>query len=374
MEAEGGSGEGRLKGRGIPYDPPARRNGIAEGVVSLADHRVRVALIGGGNIARLHARAYSRLQDQSKVVAVCDTNRVAAEQKASELHAERIYDDYHQVLNDPDVEAVDLCLPHILHAPIAIAAAEAGKHVLTEKPMATSMAEAVSMVEAASAAGTMLMVGQNQRYMPEFELLRSRLQEGLIGRITAARTDCNQYLAGILPTGHWLYSREQAGGGVVISVAVHKLDLLRYLVGDVRRACALQTITGINQGMDCEDMGAAILEFENGAVGEVFFSYAATRAPWNELLILYGTEGTVHDVGGLFVSDSKGAEFTPLESGGETNAPDRDSFTREVRHYLECIRSGAEPRSSGRDNLGTMAVIDAIYRSAVSGAFESCAV
>jgi predicted dehydrogenase len=273
--------------------------------------------------------------------------------------------DWAAVVARPDIDAVDICLPHALHAPVAIAAAEAGKHVLVEKPMATTLTEALAMVQAHSRAGTTLMVAQNQRYAGEHRQLKQLLDDGALGRVFAARADCNQHLSGSLGTGHWFASRALAGGGVVISVAIHKIDLLRYLLGEVRQVASFHTVSGVNPGMDCEDAGVTVLEFETGAVAELFSSFATAVPPIGgvrELFVLHGEFGMVSNVGGWrlhsAVLDGYGDGLKLLD------LPAENAFVNEIRHWVECVVNGNEPLSSGRDNLGTMAVIDAIYRAA----------
>jgi predicted dehydrogenase len=243
-----------------------------------------------------------------------------------------------------------------------------------EKPFATNLAEAMAMVNAADQAGTVLMVGQHQRYVSDHRHIKALLDKGVIGRVLAVRVDSNQLLSDQYPSGHWLFSKALAGGGIVISVAVHKIDLLRYLLGEIRRVASFQSISGLNTGMEGEDIAAISLEFENGTVGEGFFSFAARHRPIPvttrpfELFILYGEEGMIHNIQGWHVYSAKVNEYSNGPTRLDIPSQDyADWFDCEIRHFLECIETGSEPISSGRDNLGTMAVIEAIYQSAKIG-------
>jgi len=301
-------------------------------------------------------RAYLSLADKASLVATCDPIEERAAQQAEAVGAQACYADYRRVLEREDVDAVDICLPHHLHAPVAIEAARAGKHVLVEKPMCTTLAEAEAMIEAAAQAGVKLMVGQQQRYNPGFIKVKEIVESGAIGEIFCARADCNQHLT----RGDWLHSNKEAGGGVVISVAVHKLDLLRWLLGEVRRVAAFQrSALGTMEG---EDASVAALEFESGCLGEMVSLYAAKRAPWGEYLILYGTAGVVHNIGGLQVYSEKVGEwssgFTALRCG------EGDDFVNEMAHFIDCIENDEEPLTSGADNRKTIELIAAIYQSA----------
>ena len=335
---------------------------------------LRVGLIGCGKIARMHAHGFQRASDLAEVVVCCDEREEQAQAMALSFGSAQAVTSWQEVVDREDIDAVDVCLPHYLHAPVVIAAAQARKHVLVEKPFATNLAEAMAMVNAADQAGTVLMVGQHQRYVSDHRHIKALLDEGVIGRVLAVRVDSNQLLGDHYPSGHWLFSRAQAGGGIVISVAVHKIDLLRYLLGEIRRVASFQSVSGLNTGMEGEDIAAISLEFENGTVGEGFFTFAARHRPMPvttypfELFVLYGEQGMIHNIQGWHVYSTRVKEY----STGPTrlDIPSQEyayGFDCEIRHFLECIETGAEPISSGRENLGTMAVIEAIYQSAKTG-------
>ena len=326
---------------------------------------IRVGLIGCGLMGQRHADGYQSAGELCRVVAVCDDQPEAAQKMGTQLGA-AVMERWQDVLARPDIDAVSICTPHDLHHPQVIAAAQAGKHVLLEKPMALNLAQAGEMVRAAEAAGITYMVAQNQRYLPEHTHIKALLDSGTIGRVFAARVDGNQMLSAIYPKGHWLFSQARAGGGVIRTTAIHKLDLLRYLLGEISRVTAVHRISGLNPEMDCEDVAAMTLEFASGAIGEAFFTFAARRAPIptasHELTVLYGEAGTIHNVGGWFLANAEGVSNLGL--------PDADfaaTFRHEVRHFLDCVREGREPLSSGRDNLRTIAVVEAMYQSAAQG-------
>lgn len=163
---------------------------------------LRIGLVGCGGISNAHARGYRTLGPEvARVIATADVSLELAQRRAQELEASQASDDYHAVLNSKDVEAVDICLPHHLHAEVAIAAAEAGKHVLVEKPMACSMEQCQAMVTAAERADVILMVAQVQRYMPPIEgcgRWSSRGSWDPFGRY--ASTLCRTYPGVCLPT------------------------------------------------------------------------------------------------------------------------------------------------------------------------------
>jgi predicted dehydrogenase len=345
---------------------------------------LRVGLVGCGGISGGHLTAFAEFPDKLELVAVCDIDRAAAQRRAQQAGVEAVYTDFRRLLAHPGVDAVDLCTTHDTHAALAVAASEAGRHVLVEKPMACSLAQCQDMLRAAALSGVTLMVAQCERYQPRYRGVRRLIREGELGMIHAVRFDSMQNLPAFLPPGHWLYDGQRAGGGVVISVAVHRIDLLRMLVGDVRRVSAVCRTRRAEFVNGAEDYAAALLEFGNGAVGEMFATYSGYRMPWSQQFMIFGQHGAVHavpplgtDAGPALVASScRGGAgqgwagqftgFVPVEPD-RTELPTDDGFVNELVHFAECCQTGAEPLSSGRDNVETMKVVFGIYESARSG-------
>ncbi len=326
---------------------------------------IQVGLIGCGGIAGAHVNGYGQLPHLFRVAACCDTRKEAAKQRSQQVGGAQVFTDYREMLRHAEIDAVDITLPHHLHADAAIAAAEAKKHIIVEKPMAMNLLEAKAMVDAAERAGVVLMVGQTQRYSDAHREIKRLLDDDAIGRVLYVRASVDQHLTAIRSPDNWLFKRALAGGGSVISIGVHKIDLLRWFVGDIVAVFAVERQSPINPGMDCEDVSVALLEFDNGAVGDLASLYAAKASPWGELVLLYGTEGVIHNIGGRHIASDKAAEgqgkFVPLD------LPLGDAFRNELEHFGECLLGGKEPLTGGRDNLKTMATVDAIYLSAKEG-------
>ncbi len=343
---------------------------------------IRIGILGCGKIARLHALGYKTAADLAQVVVCCDeysvelAQKMAAEFNAPEFNVPEFNVDvttrWQDVIERGDVDAISICLPPYQHAEIALAAAAAGKHVLVEKPMAMNLAECQQMVAAAHAAGTVLMVGQNQRWQPEHIKIKDLLDRNAIGRIVAIRFDCNQFVTHMYPPDSWIFDKELSGGGMIAQTAVHKIDLMRHFFGEIDEVSAFNGYTGLNAGYKPggnEDISAFLMNFDNGIVGEAFYLFAAYKVPiptaTGELTIFYGDKGIIHNVMGWHIYSTEIPEY----SGGITKLdihqhPYTDSVNAEVRHFLECVGNGQEPLTSGRDNLGTMAVVEALYQSA----------
>jgi predicted dehydrogenase len=332
---------------------------------------IRIGLIGCGTIGRLHAEGYRLAADLAQLAVCCDEWSEEAARNVAEPAGADVTTRWQDVIARDDVDAISLCMPHYQHVEIALAAAQAGKHMLVEKPMAMNLREAKAIVAAAERAGVVLMVGQNQRFMADHQAVKELLDRDAIGRIVAVRFDCNQFLKNMYPEGNWIFSKAKSGGGMVISTAVHKIDLLRHFFGEIRQVSSFQGHTGLNYNMDNEDIAAILMEFDNGIIAEGFYLFAAYKVPipttTDELTIIYGEKGIIHNVLGWHIYSTDIPEY----SGGVTRLelpqqPYVASVVAELRHFLECIRDGKEPLTSGRDNLGTMAVVDAIYQAAAT--------
>ncbi len=328
--------------------------------------RIRMGLIGCGGISRAHARGYLQLPDLFEVIACCDERKELAEERGQQLGAKIVATDYREILARDDIDAVDICLPHHLHSEVAIAAAEAGKHVLVEKPIANTLEEADAMIEAAKKKGVILMVAHNERYMPVYRKAKELVEQGVLGRIFLARADHNQFVQ--IGERHWLWREETAGGGVLIGSGIHRVDILRWLVGEIVRVWHRQVIVPERFSDEVETASVTIFEFANGAIGELtcnWSAYAAPSAPWYELLWLYGTEGSLHNVGGLFVASEKVPEWQGKFS--QIPLPNEDSFVNEIRHFGECIRDRKTPLTNGEEGRKSLAVVIAAYEAAEKG-------
>jgi predicted dehydrogenase len=322
---------------------------------------VRVGLIGCGGIATAHLRGYQALPELGRVVAACDTVADSARKRAEETGAEA-FTDYRAVLARPDIEAVDLCLPHDLHEPVAREAAAAGKHVLVEKPIARNLAEADRMIAACAAAGVHLMVAHCQRFSAERQTAKRLVDEGVIGRIYMMRTDHNQWVD--YPPGHWINDPEKLGGGGIAGSGVHHLDTLRWFCGEVQRVSAGLTRSG-QTARSAEDGGVVLLEHAGGAVSELALSWTTHRFPWYESFWIYGTEGIIHNVGGLYLFRGK-----PRQGEFERVSTDHDDmagFREEIRHFLTCVRTGQRPRMPGEEARAALELVLASYRSSERG-------
>lgn len=336
-----------------------------------------IGLIGAGGISKLHLPAYRNHPETVQLTGVCDAAEGRARDIASEFGID-YWTDYEVFIEEATIDAVDIALPHHLHYPVAKTALEADTHVLIEKPFATSLTDCVDLVETAETRDLTLMVGQMQRYHPPYRALKRCIERGELGTIRHARCDALVNQGDMVPSDHWLYDGDRSGGGGIIGYSVHKIDLLRYLLGDVTRAISWdRTVDPTFES--AEDYSVGLLEFEIGTVADFFTTLSAPAMPYTEMFWLFGDNGVVHTLpageqeeGYAGTPDTRINVQDDPESrkrfeeliADDTDLPTDNAFVNEILHFVDCIETGREPISSGRDNLGTMATIFGIYRSA----------
>ncbi len=370
---------------------------------------MNVGLVGTGGISNRHMIPYLDHPDRVRLTAVCDIVESLAQEYAKKAGVEAIYLDFEEMLREADIDAVDICTGHSSHAPLAIAAAKAGKHVIVEKAMAHTLQGCRDMLEAADKAGVTLMVAQHLRYAPEARAVKRFIDEGNLGEIRAARTHTLGG-GGDRRPDDWMKDGK-AGGGVMLVQSVHHLDLLRFYMGNVKRVMGISRSIQPNFLNDADDLVAATLEFENGAVGDLLASWSTPVSPEGMSYMIFGSEGTVHSTPptieqsleapvrqfGTIMYGVRDQErekeqaramasgplrrpltrerletmmrrptFQPLPTN-DTGLPSDDYFTNEILHFEECCRTGKEPISSGRDNLETMKIIFGIFESSRMG-------
>ena len=251
--------------------------------------KLRVAVIGCGSIARYRHLGEFNNHSEVEIVAVCDIVEERAQEMASNMMQKliRVMKNY---LKYEKLDAVSVCLPNYLHAPVSIAALNAGCHVLCEKPMATSKEEAEDMIEAAKNNNKKLMIAHNQRFVPSHAKARELIANGEIGKIYSFRTAFGH--GG--PEGwsvdgkdSWFFKKDQAFIGAMGDLGVHKADLLRYLLGEEFVEVAGFIETSAKENTDVDDNAVCILKSESGIIGTLAASWAYTAKEDNSTII-YG--------------------------------------------------------------------------------------
>jgi predicted dehydrogenase len=338
------------------------------------ERAIAVAVVGCGWAGTRHAHAFRR---QGALLRwAVDTRQERAAALAAGAEETRVAADFRTALEDPAVDAVTICLPHHLHAPVTVAAAQAGKHVLCEKPLAASLTEADRMIAAARDAGVMLMVAENVHFDPLYHEMRRLLDAGAIGRPALIQMTRECYLTrSFLEDRRWFLDRRAAAGGIMMSGGIHDFEAMRLLIGEVAGVSALRARQRFAE-MEGDDTSIAQVRFVDGTVGTLVESFVM-----KSLITASGPE--VHTVridgelGSLAVRDghtirlfSERPEYLPggVLTQHDLYVPETDTFEREIAHFLTCLRSGEEPRSSGRSQRRPLEIVLAAYASMESGA------
>jgi predicted dehydrogenase len=327
------------------------------------NEQLNVGVIGCGWAGEQHARAYSSLGDV-KILALADVVESKAKDLATRWGTDASYGDYEKMLRDPGIGAVSICLPHYLHSAVSVEAAEAGKHILCEKPMANNLDEADAMIRAAKKAGVTLMVAETVRFRSINLKLKEMMEQNYIGEVFLARIFRDHEMHDYVRKRPWFLDKEKAGGGIWMSGGIHDVDALRMLVGEVETISLFQA-KSVFPEMEGDDTVAALLRFENDAVGVITESFSTkTFRPLSSNgcpRVLNGSTGTI-----TVISDDieiYGGKLGNLNSSIRVKVEKTDTFVEEIKHFISCIRRGEEPITSGEEERRTLAVVCAGYES-----------
>ncbi|MGQ9554129.1 MAG: Gfo/Idh/MocA family protein [Anaerolineae bacterium] len=343
----------------------------------MADKEVRVGVVGTG-MGRLHMQAYSELPGV-RLVAVCDLNEPEARFFAEKYGAKHVFSDYREMFTLEGLDAVSIAVPNYLHAPMTLAALEAGLHVLCEKPMATEVNDAVAMMEKARAAGKRLMVHMNMRFRESTLALGRLAPAGELGQVYYGRASMLRRRAvptihfpstGIMGRGPWFLEREKAGGGALMDIGVHTYDLMWWCMGcpkpisvsaSTYRMLYEEEAAQAGVKFDVDEFASAFIRFEGGATAFVDVSWAANQAPEWQVRVC-GTKAGLQVSPPTIFRDRDGV----LESA-TVELAEVKRVTPQA-HFVDCIRHPEKPLiASGEEGVQVVKVLDAIRRSATSG-------
>ncbi|MBB6730004.1 Gfo/Idh/MocA family protein [Cohnella zeiphila] len=345
--------------------------------------KLRVGVIGTGSISQAHLDAYKNHPDVT-LVAVCDQVEARAAEVAKRYGAERSYSDYHALLADKEIDAVSICTWNYTHAEISIAAIQAGKHVLVEKPLSLTVEEALRIQDAVRASDRILQVGFVRRYDPNAQMLRRFADQGEFGDLYYAKASILRRLGN---PGGWFADVTRSGGGPLIDIGVHVIDLVWYLMGkpkpisvsgntykklgnrsNVRELSFYKAADYDASRNTVEDLANAMIRFENGASLLVDVSYSLHALKDESLVRLYGTRGG-------FEVDPEVSIATELHDTMINIVPQTDTrsfdfkraFQAEIDHFVASVREGQEPISPVEDGVEVMKMLRAVYESAEKG-------
>ncbi len=326
---------------------------------------VGIALIGAGFIANYHARALSGIPGV-QVRALCSLDGAAAQRFAAEYGIPHVSDSISDLLERDDIQAVIISTPNKFHAPYSIDFMSHGKDVFVEKPMALNAQQGGDMIRCAQQHSRILMVGHMWRFDAEVNAIRDRVQAGDLGRIVKTKGYGIHVDWG--PAG-WFVQRELAGGGALADMGIHAIDAARYLLGDPLPTDVYARLGTCFGEYDVDDTGIVVVTWETGAVSMIESGWWHPHADGPEASTqIFGTRGYAS----LFptrirrkVNDHY-EEFMPEVTPRQEHC-DQPMYTRQMEHFVHCIRQRKQPSVGMNEGLVNLQIIDAAYASARTG-------
>ncbi len=345
--------------------------------------KIGVGIIGTGSIAQgQHMPAYARLSDKVQIVAVADVNEANARTAAEKFNVPHVYTDYRELLQRDDIHAVSVTTPNYLHKDATIAALEAGKHVLCEKPLARNAQEAREMVRTARRTGKILQVALQWRYTGVAQFLYKYIQqEGNLGEVYYARAHALRRRG--IPGWGVFIDKEKQGGGPLIDIGVHILDATLWLMGYPKPVSAFgATYTKFGHRPDVvglmgqwdytkftvEDFAVGLIRLENGATITLESSFCANieNDEFNTLIL--------GDKGGVFANPIGSPPIKIFTEHNRTlyniepvHLPSVNAYHAEVEDFINAILENREPLIPGEHGFYLNAILDAIYQSSETG-------
>jgi len=308
---------------------------------------IRVALFGAGWIQDFHARAVFGRAD-AELVAVANHREERARALAERFGIPRVTTDWEALAADPEVDAAVVATPNALHAPQSIALLRNGKHVLVEKPMATSVAECDEMIQASEASGASLMVAHCWRFRDEVREMRNRIEGGALGAVVKTRGYGVHAEWG--PSG-WFTDQALAGGGALVDMGVHAIDTARFLLGDPQPARVCATVGTRYGSYEVDDDGILLISWANGTNSIVESGWWQPHLGGLEAdTEVYGTRGY--------------ARIWPGQPSEDYEHCTQPMYSNQMNEFLDAIVMGRRPRPSGEDGRVVMRIVEDAYRSA----------
>ena len=344
---------------------------------------LRVGIIGVGAAGRAHLRGFAA-QPDAEIVAIADTSPALLNQRAAEYGVPDCYTDYHELLAREDIDAISTATPNFLHEPVVVAAVQAGKHALTEKPLAHTLEAAERMVAAAQEHNRVLQMVYNQRCQGDVTAMKQFIDEGGMGRIYHGKARWMRR-QGIPGRGGWFSQRELSGGGPMIDLGIHVLDMALYLMGEPKplsvSAAAYAEHGKLGRGYrqtagqaakhNVEDYLTGFIRLEGGATLTLDVSWETYSRFGDDFgVALYGTEGGGEiDIQRYDRSDSLRL-YTDVAGLPATINPQLavgEGHTQVIREFIDRVRSGDWAEHHGQHALKRTRIVDACYRSATEG-------
>ena len=333
--------------------------------------KIRIGLVGCGRIAKNHFDSIATYPDEFELVSICDNDPTAL-QLATDVYKVTSYLSLTEMLKNEEIDAVSICTPSGIHPEQTIEIAEAGVHVISEKPMATRWIDGVKMVKACDSKGVRLFVVKQNRRNTTLQLLKRAMEEKRFGRIYMVNinvfwTRPQEYYDQAKWRGTW-----ELDGGAFMNQASHYIDLVDWLIGPVEK---IQAMMGtLERDIEVEDTGVLNIKWRSGAMGSVNVTMLTYPQNYEGSITILGEKGTVR-VGGLAVNEIQDWKFSDKQdyddevqkANYETNSVYGFGHPLYYKNVIDVLRGQAEPETDGREGLKTLEVLIAAYLSARDG-------
>src|SRR5437868_8991650 len=359
--------------------PKAHYSNIEQGTARSTVKELRFGIIGTGWPGQQHAIALAAIPDV-QLRSCADTNSERLRSFAETYRLESSFEDYQELLRDRRVDAVIICLPNFLHFPASLAALEAGKHVLCEKPPTMNAAEMKVLREEATKRNLVYFFSRQFRFTPAMRLAKALVEEERLGKIYHAKATFVRSRGIPVGVGNWFTETKRSGGGALIDIGVHALDSVWYLMGTPRpTSVSAQVFRNFDHLVkvsvfDVEDAAYAFIRFENGAVVQLEASWAGNltddippRKYFGQELVnsvIYGTKASVR-LNPLTLFEDKNGELVTVPLAAKEDEP--NGFELQLRNFVGSINGESEPVNNADQAVALMEMIDAIYASSSAG-------
>jgi len=331
--------------------------------------RIKFGIVGCGRIAQRHAEHISKY---GLLTAVCDVERAKADQLAKQYNATAYYNLQDLLTAERDINVVSICSPNGLHAEHAIMALSGGFHVLCEKPMAITVHQCGEMIQAAERANRRLFAIKQNRYNPPVAAVKKLIDEGRLGKIMSVQLSCFWNRNPDYYHNSWKGSLA-LDGGTLFTQFSHFIDLLYWLIGDVKDARAYFGNFNHKGIIEFEDTGVAIIEFYSGAIGTINYTVNSFQKNMEGSLTLFGEKGTVK-IGGQYLNELEyqnieGYKIENLPEGAKPNnygnyVGSMSNHDKVYANLIEVLQNNASITTSAFDGLKTVEIIQKIYKAA----------
>ena len=337
--------------------------------------RTKVAILGAGFISEIHLESYHRFIPEAEVVAVYARNPDKAKEFAEKHHIAKWYTDVDKLINESQCEIVDICLPNFLHADACIKAAQAGKHIIIEKPLAITLEECDAMIDACKKANVKLMYAEELCFAPKYERVRHLVKEGAVGDVYMLKQ--SEKHSG--PHTDWFYDINLAGGGVLMDMGCHAMQWFRWMLGNVKAKSVYASMSTVyhKQRTKGEDNSVVIVEFENGVTAVAENSWAK-HGGMDDKSEVHGSGGVIYAdlfMGNSAISYSKHGYGYAMEKADTTvgwsftvfEEVFNQGYPHELKHFVDCVRNNKDPLVTGEDGRVVLEILYAAYASAGQG-------